>query len=108
MSEAHFKLEERRVARLTNGKRSGYQGQEDGDVNHPKLYIQVKDRKALSLETLFEEVEGRARKQKKIPLLSVFDHGRHRRLWVMRPQHVVEVARVIEEAVNDDTEEANV
>ena len=51
---------------------------------------------------MFEDVEKKARKQGKIPLLSVFDHSRHRRLWVMRPQHTVEVARAIEEAVNED------
>jgi hypothetical protein len=95
MSERHFKLEERRVSKMVGGKRSGYSFQEVGDVSHPQLYVQVKDRKSLALETLFEEVESNARKQKKIPLLSLFDHDRHKRLWIVRPKDINKVAKAI-------------
>ena len=76
MPEKSWKVLERRVAEVLGGRRaplSGSRGSDTtGDVIHPDLYVEVKQRAAgWHVATLFAEVKAKARKEKKMPVLVI-------------------------------------
>jgi len=100
MSEKNWKAEERRVAELTGGRRTPLSGSNSAitasDVIHPKLYVEVKTRKSSAVITLFKDVEQKARRENKVPLLSIISE--RKRVWVMRPKDLAKINKYIEEA----------
>jgi hypothetical protein len=77
-----WKAAERRVAETFGTKRqrcSGSSGREDetrSDSVHPRLYIEAKLRERHSTRTLYDETRKLAVKEKKLPVLALFDKHR--------------------------------
>ncbi len=86
---------ETRVAKMIGGKRiagSGSAGEEGrlGDVFHPLFEVEVKQRKALSIRSWFEEIVKRAGSpRRKVPLLVLKQTGKVRLYAVLDLQDLV-------------------
>lgn len=66
-----WKNKERDVAKRFGGNRTYLSGgvRQLGDVDHPRLYIEIKYRKEWAIFNLFNEVEQLAARDSKTPLL---------------------------------------
>jgi len=94
MSEKKWKVEERRCSELVGGRRQRAGEQlTKGDVVHPLIYCEVKVRKNSSVVNLFKDVEEKAKREKKIPILSIFSE--RKRVWVMNPDDLVRISKII-------------
>lgn len=78
----HWKAVERRVAEFFGCKRqrcsgsSGIEGLSRSDSTHEKLFIETKYRKSHSVRTLYEETKVLAKKEGRVPVLALADHGK--------------------------------
>lgn len=78
-----WKEVERRVANFFGCRRqrlSGSSGRSDqtaSDTDHPWLYIEVKHRQKFAVQSLFDDCVKKAKKEDKIPVLVLHEHGRH-------------------------------
>lgn len=81
MSDKAWKQRERLVARFFGCKDrtplSGRNGKiTSSDTLHPNLFIEHKHRKRHTLVSLWNEVKKLAKKEKKIPVVTVSEHNR--------------------------------
>jgi hypothetical protein len=66
-------------ARRQAGSGSASNGREDqtaSDSTHPTLFVEAKLRDKHAVRTLFDQVKRRAEKEKKVPLICLFDKHR--------------------------------
>lgn len=62
------------------------------DSLHSKIYLECKYRKYWAILALFESIEDRAKKEGKIPVLSLKQAGKIDSLWVVRSSDIKEIA----------------
>jgi len=81
-----WKSRERQVAAFFSAKRTPLSGINSGhtsaDVIHKRLFIEQKHRKRHSILTLFRAVKKLARKENKIPVVTLTEHGRQG-FWIL-------------------------
>lgn len=74
-----WKQVERRVANFFHTQRNPLSGagakHSSSDTLHPRLYIEIKHRKQLSVWSLYKEVTKLAKKENKIPVLVQHEKG---------------------------------
>jgi len=77
MSDKSWKRRERQIAEFFHGKRIiPADTRTSGDVLHPKLYIEVKERKKHTAVSLWDDTKGKADKEKKTPVVCLCEKGR--------------------------------
>ena len=90
MSDTAWKRAEREVAKRVGGTRTPLSGSSrlltSSDVIHPRLYVEVKRRKRYAILTLMEQVEAKAAKEKKIPVLALQLWHKKTRYYLVREQ----------------------
>lgn len=97
-SRGWWKQRERDSAALFGAKRqpgSGSGGREDetcSDSRHPRLFIETKVKAKHTTRTLWEKTNILAKKEKKVPLLMLFDKGKHGGLMVFHAGDFYDVA----------------
>lgn len=93
-----WKDAEYRAAKILGGKRIALSGggahQDQGDVEIPGWFVEVKYRKLWHIFSLFLEVELKAVMEGKNALLILTEKNRHGQLAVMRIEDFAEVPRV--------------
>lgn len=98
MPEKAWKVFERRVAGFFHSDRTPLSGsvskhKTTSDSLHPNLYIECKQRKNCYAANLFRDVEAKANKEKKTPVVAIQPTGDTRGwLLVCRPQDLAIVA----------------
>lgn len=98
-SKSSWKHLERVVAEFFGTKRVPLSGSNSGhgtnsDSLHDKLYIECKLRGKISLWSLFEDTEKKARQENKIPVVAIKQKGSRGYLLVMRPLDVKKIAEI--------------
>ena len=101
-SKSTWKGFERVVADFFGTKRVPLSGSNSGhntnsDSLHPSLYIECKVRGKISLWPLFEDTEGKAKVEKKFPIVAIKQKGSKGYLLVMRPEHLLKIAAIKKE-----------
>lgn len=93
MTDKAWKRQERNVARRLDAKRNPLSGRAGGhtsaDVIHPVLYVEVKHAKRFAVLTIMREVEHKAAKEKKLPVLVLHQKGARRRYVLITESHFV-------------------
>lgn len=89
--DKNWKRLERQVAKFFGTKRTPLSGQNSGhetnsDTLHPDLYIECKYRKRFALCELFQDTERKAKKEKKVPVVAIKQHGQRNFLLLVRPK----------------------
>lgn len=89
MADKAWKAHERRVSKRFGTKRSG-PGQSttttNSDTKHETLYIECKHRKRHTVQTLYNEVKGKAKLEGKVPLLALHSKGQRGCLLVVHSE----------------------
>lgn len=98
-SKSSWKSFERVVAKFFGTRRVPLSGSNSGhgtnsDSLHDKLYIECKLRGKISLWSLFEDTEKKARQENKIPVVAIKQKGSRGYLLVMRPLDVKKIAEI--------------
>ena len=98
-SSSAWKSFERVVAGFFGTRRVPLSGSNSGhgtnsDSLHDKLYIECKLRGKISLWSLFEDTEKKARQENKIPVVAIKQKGSRGYLLVMRPLDVKKIAEI--------------
>lgn len=98
-SKSSWKHLERVVAEFFGTKRVPLSGSNSGhgtnsDSLHEKLYIECKLRGKISLWSLFEDTEKKAKQENKIPVVAIKQKGSRGYLLVMRPLDVKKIAEI--------------
>lgn len=93
-----WKKREHKTAKAFGAKRnigSGSMGRDDktsSDSTHPTLYIECKLRVKHSAVSLWDDTAKKARKEKKVPVVSLAEKGRHGSWLLIRESDLLEVA----------------
>lgn len=98
-SKSAWKQLERTVAEFFGTRRVPLSGSNSGhgtnsDSLHDKLYIECKLRGKISLWSLFEDTEKKAKQENKIPIVAIKQKGSRGYLLVMRPLDVKKIAEI--------------
>lgn len=98
-SSSAWKSFERVVAEFFGTRRVPLSGSNSGhgtnsDSLHDKLYIECKLRGKISLWSLFEDTERKAKQENKIPIVAIKQKGSRGYLLVMRPLDVKKIAEI--------------
>jgi len=90
MADKSWKDAERQVAKKLNGKRNPLSGRmgghTSGDVIHPSLYVEVKQKKLFAVLAIMKDTEEKARKEKKIPVLVIHQGGSKTRYYIIQEE----------------------
>lgn len=98
MANKTWKNKEREFAGKFGAKRnigSGSMGREErscSDSTHETLYIETKYRKQSAIRGLYEDTEKKAKKEGKVPLVGLYDHGKGEPLAVMKLKDLPTIA----------------
>ena len=108
-SKSTWKGFERTVAEFFGTKRVPLSGSNSGhntnsDSLHPSLYIECKVRGKISLWSLFEDTENKAKVEKKLPIVAIKEKGKKGYLLLIRPENLVDIAEV-KKSVNKHSKE---
>lgn len=108
-SKSTWKGFERTVAEFFGTKRVPLSGSNSGhntnsDSLHPSLYIECKVRGKISLWSLFEDTENKAKVEKKFPIVAIKEKGKKGYLLLIRPENLVDIAEV-KKSVNKHSKE---
>jgi len=86
MPDKPWKRAERTVAKALGGKRNPLSGRmgghTPGDVYDLPIYVEVKHKNRFAVLTIMSEVEVEARKEGKLPLLVIHQHGMKKRYYI--------------------------
>jgi hypothetical protein len=106
-----WKKAERKIARFFGSERnqgSGSGGPNRGnsedsksDSTHNKLYIEAKYKKKHTAITLWDDTKTKAKKEKKIPVTALCEHGRPGFWLVIHSSDLIAIARERYKAVKD-------
>jgi hypothetical protein len=103
-----WKRRERDAARFFGAERqplSGSGGRPTGsDSTHDRLYVECKLRASSAVRNLWEQTRDRARKERKTPVLTLFDKGKPGALIVVHQDDLAAVAAEL--AAQSDAHEA--
>jgi hypothetical protein len=101
MPNKTWKERERQVARFFAGVRtplSGYNSKHTGaDIIHDRLFVEHKHRRRHTLLTLFDSVKKLARRENKLPVVTISEHGR-KGFWIL--VHSDDLTAVANQRVN--------
>jgi hypothetical protein len=101
-----WKRRERDAARFFGAERqplSGSGGRPTGsDSTHDRLYLECKTRASSAVRNLWEQTRDRARKERKTPVLMLFDKGKPGALIVVHQDDLATVA--VELAAQSDVQ----
>ena len=88
MPDKPWKDAERQVAKKLNGKRNPLSGRmgghTSGDVIHPSLYVEVKQKKRFAVLSIVKDTEKKALKERKIPITVIHQGGSMRRYYIIQ------------------------
>ena len=83
MGDTAWKERERQVARWFGAERTVGSGSDAkygrtsaSDSTHKKLYVETKHRVKYAVVTLWDSVKGKARQEKKVPVIALAERGR--------------------------------
>lgn len=98
-SKSCWKGFERKVAEDFGTKRVPLSGSNSGhntnsDSLHPELYIECKVRHKISIWSLFEDTEDKAKHENKIPLVAIKQKGSRGYLIVIRPEDLEKITKI--------------
>lgn len=97
MSDKPWKRAERTIAKKVGGIRTPLSGissgQTSADVIHPSLFIEAKYRQRFAVLSLMAEVEKRAKKEGKIPVLALQQKGNKTRYYLLTETHFVNLLK---------------
>lgn len=101
-SKSTWKSFERTVAALFGTKRVPLSGSNSGhgtnsDTLHEKLYIECKVRQKISLWSLFEDTEKKAKAEKKTPVVAIKQKGSKGMLLLVRPKDLKKILKEIQD-----------
>lgn len=92
-----WKQRERDAAALFDSVRTPLSGSNSGitasDSLHPELYIETKLRAKSSLRSLWANTAMKAAKEEKVPILVIYDKGKHGGLIVVHQDDLEEFIR---------------
>ena len=97
-SRSTWKARERQAARLFGAQRqvgSGSGGRADqtrSDSTHSALFIETKLRASSAVRSLWEKTAAMAKKERKTPVLAIFDKGKQGGLLVFHEDDLVKIA----------------
>lgn len=98
-SRSTWKAHERNTARQFGTERnplSGSCGKHTGsDSLHPKLFIECKYKKKHSVIGLFRETAEKAKKENKIPIISLKERGTHGTYYLIKDTDLKEVLQCL-------------
>lgn len=101
MSDKVWKQQERRVAKMFGAKRTPLSGSRSlhtgSDIIHPRLYIEAKYRKRISILDMFPEVAEKAKKENKIPVMVIKSKKLKDDYFMVRARDLVKVAKELKE-----------
>ena len=101
MTNPAWKKRERKIAEYFGTNRTPLSGGNSGitraDTQHPKLFIETKHRKAHSVVTLWDRVKKLARKENKVPVVTLTQHNRPGFWLVIHSDDLPDVARSVAE-----------
>jgi len=90
MTDKSWKKAERNVSKKLNAQRNPLSGRmggyTSGDVIHPSLYVEVKQKKRFAVLAIMKDTEEKARKEKKIPVLVIHQGGAKRRYYIIQEE----------------------
>ena len=90
MSDKPWKAEERAVARMFGSRRALMKGtSEKSDIQSDQFVVDVKLRKNWSVQKWYRELRASARKQDKIPILTLREPGQKLRLAVVDLEYLI-------------------
>jgi len=102
LSEPAWKVQERRSASKLGGERNPLSGgasrHTQGDVIHPKLYVECKWASKIALLTLMHDTEAKAKKEKKVPVLALHKKGEKHDYYLVRDDKIIAVATLLQQA----------
>ena len=88
MPDKSWKDAERQVAKKLNGKRNPLSGRmgghTSGDVIHPSLYVEVKQKKHFAVLSIVRDTEKKALKERKIPITVIHQGGSKTRYYIIQ------------------------
>lgn len=91
-----WKVKERLAAKFFGTVRNSLSGGNSkmsrSDSCHPDLYLEVKSGKRHKIWSLYESTVPRAKKERKIPVLMIYQDGKHGGLVTVHSQDFKEVA----------------
>ncbi|KKN32843.1 hypothetical protein LCGC14_0809610 [marine sediment metagenome] len=90
MGDKPWKVAERKTAAALGGVRNRMSGAIDqltaGDVVHPNLYVEVKYRIHHAAVTLMKDVEEKAEREAKTPVVVLQERGADARYYIVREE----------------------
>ena len=93
-----WKVIEREVSKFFGTVRNSLSGKNSkitaSDSLHQKLFLEMKYRKSLSLWKLFEKTKALAKKEGKIPVIGLKEHGKHGFLIVIHSEDFQKVCKI--------------
>jgi hypothetical protein len=96
MPTTTWKCRERQVAKYFGGERTPLSGNNSkhtgADIIHDRLFVEHKHRKRHTLLTLFDKVKKLARRETKIPVVTISEHGRKGFWLLVHSDDLTEVA----------------
>jgi len=96
MPNKTWKSMERRVAKRFGTKRNPLSGEASrhtrSDTLHPDLYIECKHGKEMPLLKLMHDVEEKAHKEKKTPVLVIHKTGERHDYYLLRETDLLQIA----------------
>lgn len=104
-SKSCWKNMERRNANRFGARRNPLSGSAsahntNSDSLSESVYIECKVRAKFSIWELYKDTEEKAKIEKKIPLVAIHQKGERGDLYVLRPENVIELAKIMEEMKN--------
>ena len=97
MSDKAWKAAERTVAKMLGGVRNPLSGslsdRTKGDVLHPTLYVEVKQRKRFAIVPIMRDTEEKAKKEKKTPVLVLHQVRSKTRYYMVTEKTFLELIR---------------
>lgn len=85
-----WKQRERSVARMLGAERNPLSGRNSGrtasDSSHSEFFIETKHRKRHAILTVWDQAARHAKREGKIPVVALTQHGRPGCWWVIRSQ----------------------
>lgn len=101
MADKTWKKDERKIARFFGVMRNPLSGSNsrhsESDSLHPKLFIEQKRRKRHAVIRLWDAVKAKARKEKKIPVITLTEPSRSGFWIVLHCADLEAVARFVKE-----------
>jgi len=117
MPDKVWKKQERRIAKKFGTSRTPLSGSRSlhtgSDIIHPKLYVECKYRKRISVLDEFPGVAKRAKEENKIPVMAIKSRELKDDFFLIRAKDLEEVAKELKAAmpkihvkVGDDTNDS--